>query len=220
MKKLSAVLLSILMVLTCLVPMASAYDNAAVVGGDYSALTDDDVLGIVLDWLDGRIAAVAPDFDEFEQYAGIIEAAGYTIPEITGVDSLVEYKDALAELGGDFANLGSTDLIVKRADAGNTGFVNGLVEFMAANADTFGKVFRWDDQVFDYGKVGEYIEGLEDGNPIKTFYYDYLIGNNIQEKFVGEIAREMGYTIPDGEIFDDTLNNGIKNPRQLMMRST
>ncbi|MBR3552703.1 MAG: hypothetical protein IKN72_04860 [Clostridia bacterium] len=210
MKKLSAVLLSILMVLTSLVPMASAYDNASVVGGDYSALTDDDVLGIVLDWLDGRIAAVAPDFDEFEQYAGIIEAAGYTIPEITGVDSLVEYKDALAELGGDFANLGSTDLIVKRADAGNTGFVNGLVEFMAANADTFGKVFRWDDQVFDYGKVGEYIEGLEDGNPIKTFYYDYLIGNNIQEKFVGEIAREMGYTIPDGEIFDDTLNNGIK----------
>ena len=211
MKKLSAVLLSILMVLTCLVPMASAYDSAAVVGGDYSALTDDDVLGVVLDWLDRKIAAVAPDFDEFEQYAGLIEAAGIEIPEITGVDSLVEYKDHLAELEGDFANLGSTDLIVKRADAGNTGFVNGMIAFMAANADLFGKVFRWDDEVFDYGKVGEYIEAnFAEGDPIRDFYDDYLIGNNIQEKFVSEIALEMGYEIPDGEIFDDTLNNGIK----------
>ena len=210
MKKISAVLLSILMVLTCLVPMASAYDKAAVIGGDYSALTDDDVLGVVLDWLDRKIAAEAADFDTFE-----VEVMGQQIavdiPEITGIDSLIEYKDHLADLEGDFANLGSTDLIVKRADAGNTGFVNGMIAFMAANANIFGKVFRWDDQVFDYGKVGEYIEAtFAEGDPIRDFYDDYLIGNNIQEKFVAEIAREMGYEIPNGEIFDDTLNNGIK----------
>jgi hypothetical protein len=203
------VLLSILMVLTCLVPMASAYDSAAVVGGDYSALTDDDVLGIVLDWLDSKIAAKTADFDTFE-----VEVMGQQIavdiPEITGIDSLIEYKDHLADLEGDFTNLDTTNLIGRAASGSDTQFVKNLVQFMADNANTFGKVFRWDDQVFDYGKVGDYIKGLEDGNPIKTFYYDYLIGNNIQEKFVGEIAREMGYEIPDGEIFDDTLNNGIK----------
>lgn len=213
MKKLSAVLLSILMALTCLVPMASAYDKAAVIGGDYSALEDDDVLGVVLDWLDSKIAAAAPDFDEFEQYAQFIEAAGYEIPEITGVDSLVAYKDHLAELGGDFAALTSTDRIVKRADAGNTGFVNGMIAFMAANADIFGKVFRWDDQVFDYGNVGKYIEeNLEKGDPIRDFYENYLVGNNIQDKFIREIAREMNYAVPETrtETFDEIISNGIK----------
>lgn len=212
MKKLSAVLLAVLMVLTCFVPMASAYDKETVAAGNYDGMTNEDVLGVVLDWLDAKIAAVAPDFDEFEQYAGLIEAAGITIPEITGLDSLMEYKDHLADLEGDFANLTNTELIVKRADAGNTGFVNGMIAFMAANADTFGKVFRWDDQVFDYGKVGEYIETLEETDPIRVFYKDYLVGGNIQDKFIREIAREMNYDVPETrtETFDEILDNGIK----------
>lgn len=210
MKKLSTVLLSILMVLTCLVPMASAYDKAAVVGGDYSALTDEDVLSIVLDWLDDKIAAVTADFESFE-----VEVMGQQvavdIPEITGIDSLIEYKDHLADLGGDFANLDTTNLIGRAASGSDTQFVKNLVQFMADNASTFGKVFRWDENVFDYGKVGEFIESEAcTDQAIKDFYADYLIGNNIQEKFVNEIAREMGYAIPEGEIFDDTLNNGIK----------
>lgn len=216
MKKLSAVLLSILMVLTCLVPMASAtVDKAAVVGGDYSALTDDDVLGIVLDWLDAKIAAKAADFDTFE-----VEVMGQQIsvdiPEITGIDSLMEYKDHLADLEGDFANLDTTNLIGRAASGSDTQFVKNLVQFMADNADTFGKVFRWDDNHFDYGKVGEFITTELAGTEIETFYNDYLIGNNIQEKFIKEIAREMGYEYAkdaDGnhtQTFDEILNIGIK----------
>ena len=210
MKKISAVLLSILLVLTCLVPMASAYDKAAVVGGDYSALTDEDVLSIVLDWLDAKIAAVTADFESFE-----VEVMGQQvavdIPAITGIDSLIEYKDHLADLEGDFAALDTTNLVGRAASGSDTQFVKNLVQFMADNANTFGKVFRWDENVFDYGKVGEFIESEDcTDQAIKDFYADYLIGNNIQEKFVNEIAREMGYAIPEGEIFDDTLNNGIK----------
>ena len=211
MKKLSAVLLSILMVLTCLVPMASAYDKAAVVGGDYSALTDEDVLSIVLDWLDSKIAAEAADFDTFE-----VEVMGQQIavdiPEITGIDSLIEYKDHLADLGGDFANLDTTNLIGRAASGSDTQFVKNLVQFMADNANTFGKVFRWDENVFDYGKVGEYIESLAEDDPIRVFYNDYLIGNNIQDKFIREIAREMNYDVPETrtETFDEILDNGIK----------
>ena len=211
MKKLSAILLSLLMVLTCLVPMASAtVDKAAVVGGDYSALTDDEVLSIVLDWLDAKIAAKAADFDTFE-----VEVMGQQvsvdIPEITGIDSLIDYKDHLADLGGDFAAL-DTASIVKRADAGNTGFVNGMIQFMADNADAFGKVFRWDENVFDYGNVGTFITTELAGTEIETFYNDYLIGNNIQDKFIREIAREMNYDVPETrtETFDEILDNGIK----------
>lgn len=221
MKKMLAVILSVIMALTCcsvafaaektIDSPASAYapyDAGAVADGDTANLTYDQIAGIVLDWLDRRIADEAADFNAFTESVGVDLT-------IDGVDDLVAMKDHVAELGGDFANL-NTDAIVTR-EGGDVNFLYGIFQFMADNADTFGKVFRWDDQVFDYGKVGEYIETLEDGDPIKTFYEDYLLTGNIQEKFVAEIAREMGYDIPknaDGsraETFDLTISNGVKD---------
>ncbi|MBQ6067206.1 MAG: hypothetical protein IJK89_10330 [Clostridia bacterium] len=214
MKKVLAIALSVLMALTCMTAAFAAektidapasaytpYDVGAVADGDIANLSYDQIAGVILDWLDRKIADAAADFNAFTAQVGVDLS-------ITGVDSLIAMKDHIAELGGDFADLNTAALVTRAG--GDVNFLYGVFQFMADNADTFGKVFRWDDQVFDYGKVGEYIETLEDGNPIKTFYHDYLLGNNIQEKFVNEIAREMGYEIPEGEIFDDTLNNGIK----------
>ena len=220
MKKILAVVLSVLMALTCCATAFAAektidnpanayapYDAAAVAAGNTADLSYDQVAGIILDWLDRRIADEAADFNAFTASVGVDLS-------INGVDDLVAMKDHVAELGGDFANL-NTDAIVTR-QGGDVNFFYGIFQFMADNADTFGKVFRWDDQVFDYGKVGEYIETLEDGDPIKTFYEDYLVTGNIQEKFVAEIAREMGYTIPKNgedraETFDLTISNGVKD---------
>ena len=221
MKKLLAVILSVIMALTCCSVAFAAektidnpaaayapYDAGAVADGNVAGLTYDQIAGIILDWLDRRIADEAADFNAFTASVGVDLA-------ITGVDSLVAMKDHAAELGGDFANL-NTGAIVTR-EGGDVNFFYGIFQFMADNAEVFGKVFRWDDQVFDYGKVGEYIETLEDGDPIKTFYEDCLLTGNIQEKFVAEIAREMGYEIPknpDGtraETFDLTISNGVKD---------
>ena len=225
MKKMLAVILSVIMALTCcsvafaaektIDSPASAYapyDAGAVADGDTANLTYDQIAGIILDWLDRRIADEAADFNAFVDSLGVAELAQY---KIEGVDSLIGLKDHVADLEGDFASL-NTDALVTR-EGGDVNFFYGVFQFMADNADTFGKVFRWDDQVFDYGKVGEYIETLEDGDPIKTFYEDYLLTGNIQEKFVAEIAREMGYEIPkdaDGnraETFDLTISNGVKD---------
>jgi len=230
MKKVLAVVLSVLMALMCCVPAFATektittpagayaeYDKAKVAQNDadyIAALDYDQIAGILLDWLDRKIAAVADDFNTFE-----VEVMGQQVAvdlDITGIDSLLQYKDHIADLEGDFAELDISALNKTRAD-GDINFIYSIFEFMAANADTFGKVFRWDDQVFDYGKVGEFIEAnFEDGDPIRDFYDDYLVTGNIQEKFVAEIASEMGYTIPKDveenrtETFDETISNGIK----------
>ena len=229
MKKFLAVFLSILLALTCFIPAFAAektitnpasvyaeYDKAKVAQNDaayIASLNYDQLAGILLDWLDRKIAAVAADFDSFE-----VEVMGQQIAvdlEITGIDSLLQYKDHIADLEGDFANLDVAALNKTRAD-GDINFIYSIFEFVAANADTFGKVFRWDDQVFDYGKVGEFIESDACADQaVKDFYHDYLVTGNIQEKFVAEIAREMGYEIPKNgddraETFDETISNGIK----------
>ncbi|MBQ6118481.1 MAG: hypothetical protein IJK98_04540, partial [Clostridia bacterium] len=221
MKKILAVVLSVLMALTCCATAFAAektidnpasayapYDAASVAAGNTADLSYDQVAGIILDWLDRRIADEAADFNAFTASVGVDLS-------INGVDDLVAMKDHVAELGGDFVNLDTSAIVTRQG--GDVNFLYGIFQFMADNADTFGKVFRWDDQVFDYGKVGEYIETLEDGDPIKTFYEDYLVTGNIQEKFVAEIAREMGYTIPENadgsraETFDLTISNGVKD---------
>lgn len=226
MKKTLAVIISILMVFTCCIPAFAAektvdnpasayaeYDKAKVAQNDadyIASLNYDQIAGVLLDWLDRKIAAVAADFNTFE-----VEVMGQQIAvdlDITGVDSLLQYKDHIAELGGDFANLDVSALNKTRAD-GDINFIYSIFEFMAANAETFGKVFRWDDEVFDYGKVGEFIEAnFAEGNAIRDFYDDYLVGGNIQDKFIREIAREMDYEVPETrtETFDEILNNGIK----------
>ncbi|MBQ7117121.1 MAG: hypothetical protein IJN88_02815 [Clostridia bacterium] len=238
MKKTLAIILSVVM-LFGVMPFAAfaaepVYDRAAVAADDEAyidSMSAEQTASVILDWVDREIAkyseAIQDDivagvianggFEEFEAFLGK-DALGNIIadqiPEIASLDSVIAYKDYLAELGGDFANLDATALIT-RAEAGSAlGFIDGVFEFMAANSETFGKVFRWDEEVFDYGKVGEYIETLNgsanaDEQAIYDFYVNYLVGNDIQTKFTKWVADQMNYTIPEGEAFDDTLNNGI-----------
>ncbi len=237
MKKTLAIILSVLMLIGVM-PFAAfaaepAYDRGKVAANDEAYIDSMDaeqIASVILDWVDREIAKYSADIKEditagvianggFEEFEAILgeDALGNIIaeqiPEITSLDGVIAYKDYLKELGGDFVALDASALIT-RAEAGSAlCFIDGVFEFMAANSEIFGKVFRWDDEVFDYGKVGEYILSLdptvEENKAIIDFYNDYLIGNNIQAKFTKWVADQMNYTIPDGETFDDTLNNGI-----------
>lgn len=202
-------------------------------------MTAEQMASVILDWVDREIAkysadikdavvegVVANGFEGFEISAfGDVIAA--QIPDIDSLDAVIGYKSYLAELGGDFANIDATALKT-RAEAGSAlGFIDGVFQLMADNSELFGKVFRWDGytvdengavtdygNVFDYGKVGEYIETLNgsenaDEQAIYDFYMNYLVGNDIQGKFIDWVAGQMGYEILEGETFDDTLNNGI-----------
>ncbi len=234
MKKTLAIILSVIMALSVM-PMAFAaevtvdpgasayveYDRNAVASNDAAyidSLDFDQIAGVLLDWVDRQIAAATEDFETFE-----VEVYGQTIaveiPEIKGIDDIMAYSGYVTELGGDFANLDVSAFSGLSRANGDINFIYGVLEFMALNSDIFGKVFRWDDQVFDYGKVGEYILALDTTDAtnakIVDFYNNYLIGNNIQEWFIAGVAQEMGYTIPtneDGtraETFDETISNGI-----------
>ncbi len=227
MKKTLAIILSAVM-LICLIPFSAfaaddaVYDRASIAAEDKSyidSLKAEQIAAVILDWLDRQIAAVAEDFETFE-----VDVMGTTvaleIPEIKGIDDIVAYADYLVELGGDFAKLDVSGLKTLSRENGDMEFIYGILEFMALNSDVFGKVFHWEEgKVFDYGKVGEYILSLdttvEENKKIVDFYNDYLIGNDIQEKFIAEITKEMGYTIPTDEngerteTFDLTISNGI-----------
>lgn len=234
MKKALSVFLAICMAL-CFVPMAFAektidapanayaeYDRVKVAEKDadtISALNYDQMAGILLDWVDRKIAAAAEDFSSFN----VEISEGLTVPvelNITCLDDILGYVQYKDQLGGDFAELDTTALEGLTRANGDINFIFAIIDFMSDNAGLFGKVFSWNYNEagvpeykegvnFDFGKVGEYIESLEDGNEIKTFYKDYLIGNNIQEWFVSGIAGEMNYTPTEGETFDDVINNGI-----------
>lgn len=239
MKKTLAIILSVIM-LFGVMPFTSfaadepVYDRAKVAANDEAyidSMSAEQIASVILDWVDREIAKYSQEiqddivagvianggFDEFEAFLGE-DALGNIIADAIGpidsLDAVIGYKDYLTELGGTFAELDATALIT-RAEAGSAlGFIDGVFEFMAANSEKFGRVFRWDDQVFDYGKVGEYIETLNgsanaDEQAIYDFYIDYLLGNDIQAKFTKWVADQMNYTIPEGETFDDTLNNGI-----------
>lgn len=226
MKKVISIILSLVLAMLMVVPVFAAektvepaanayaqYDKAKVASGDFSDLSYDQIASLIFDFIDKKIAEATADFDNFET-----EVYGQTVQipvEITGIDSLLQYKDHLTELGGDFANLDASALNKIRAD-GDINLMYSFFEFMAQNSDVLGKVFGWtEENVFDYGKVGEYIESLdesdENNKAIKDFYHDYLLGNDIQSKFVAEIAKEMNYTIAEGEDFDSIINNGIIN---------
>ncbi|MCM1392981.1 MAG: hypothetical protein NC185_09445, partial [Ruminococcus sp.] len=231
MKKLLAVLLSLTMLL-CVFPMsafaaektynspASSYAEygRAKVGAndaDYIAsMSYDQLAGVLLDWVDREVAKAASDLDNFE-----VEVFGQKIAvdlDVKSIDDVLSYADHLADLGGDFAKLNTENLIGLSRTGGDINFIYAVLQFMADNADIFGKVFQWEEgKTFDYGKVGEYIETLPEDDSIRVFYNDYLIGNDIQEKFIAEIAREMNYQIPTdengerAETFDETISNGI-----------
>ena len=239
MKKTLAIILSIVMLLGVM-PFASfaadeaVYVRAKVAADDEAYIADmtaEQMASVILDWVDREIAKYSAEiqedivagvianggFEEFEAFLGE-DALGNIIADVIGpidsLDAVVGYKDYLAELGGDFANLDAASLITREEAGSAIGFIDGVFQFMADNSETFGKVFRWDEEVFDYGKVGEYIETLNgsenaDEQAIYDFYIDYLLGNDIQAKFTKWVADQMNYEIPEGETFDDTLNNGI-----------
>ena len=206
MKKLLSVLLSVLMLVTCIVPLASAAPAAADVQPTAT---------ILLDWIDSKIKEneIAQQFNDF-----ITQYPVNGLTTITGLNDIIKYKDLAIEqgvldtIGGDFKNLTAWDKIVDRT-GGDIAFINGMIDFMAANKAVFGKVFSWapDGTPFDYGKIGEFIESENYTNQqVKDFYANYLKnGYDIQTKFVDEIKREMGYT-GDVVSFDDILNDGIK----------
>lgn len=238
MKKTLAVILSVIMLFS-LMPFASfaadsSYDRVKVAANDSAyidSMSAEQMASVILDWVDRKIAAYAADakegivegiiadgFEGFEISAfGDVIAA--KIPDITSLDDVIAYKGYLSELGGDFATLNATSLVTREEAGSAIGFINGVFQFMADNAATFGKVFRWEEDEaypgFDFGKVGEYILSLDTSDPdnkkVVDFYNDYLVGNDIQTKFTAWVAKQMNYTIADGESFDDVINNGIIN---------
>ena len=105
MKKVLAILLSVLMIALTLptVFASSDYDRAKVAANDeatINALSEEQIAGVVLDWVDRQIEAATADFQQFNEYADI---TGMTVP--SDLDGIIAYKDHVAELGGDFANL-------------------------------------------------------------------------------------------------------------------
>lgn len=227
MKKTIAIVLSAIMVL-CLVPFSAfaaereitapaqgyaKYDSDEVYEGKYADLSYDQIAGIILDWLDKEIAANTADFNNFE--IEVFEGTTVEVPlNIDSIDGILSYSSYLTQLGGDFANLDTTALNGLSRAGGDINLIFGIIGFIADNADTFAKIFAWEEgKTFDFGKVGEYILGLdstvEENKKLQDFYNNYLIGNNIQEKFLDKIAAESGYTLVDGETADDIINNAI-----------
>lgn len=236
MKKTLAIILSVVMLLGVLPfgAFAADYDRAKIAANDTAtidALSEEQIASVILDWVDREIAAYSAEI-EAAITEGVIASGGFDgfesfvsseidkAIDVQSLDDVIGYKSYLAELGGDFANLDATNLVTREAAGTDLDFIYGVIQFMADNSETFGKVFHWEEgKVFDYGKVGEYILSLDttdaDNAKIVDFYNNYLIGNDIQEKFIAEVAAEMGYTIPtneDGtraETFDQTISNGI-----------
>lgn len=184
------------------------YDANDVAEGNVDSLTYDQIASILLDWVDRKIAAAAEDFNTFE-----VDVLGQSVEielNVTNLDGIFSYAGYLTQLGGDFASLDTSALTGLTRAGGDINFIYALFRFMADNADVLGKVFQWEEgQTFDFGKVGEYIAALPADDDIRVFYNDYLIENDIQQKFTDEIAREMGYTAGEGETLDDVINNGI-----------
>ncbi len=224
MKKVLSVVLSLMMLL-CVLPISSiaakdytpateyaSYeaDKVAANDADYiSGLSVDQIAGILLDYVDGILAGVDVD----------VNYNGFEINtlDMLDVDTLTNWAyEAISGdmLGGDFDNLDASALAGLSRTNGDVNYMLGMLQFMADNAAVFGKVFSWDneEETFDCGKIGEYLETLNEGDEgyeARVFYEKYILSNDIQKAFVGEIAKEMNYTIPEGETFDETISNGI-----------
>ncbi|MDO4379919.1 MAG: hypothetical protein Q4D20_03495, partial [Clostridia bacterium] len=224
MKKVLSVILSLVMLL-CVLPISSiaakdytpateyaSYDADKVAANDaeyISGLSVDQIAGILLDYADSLLAGVDVD----------VNYEGFKINtlDMLDVDTLTKWAyDAISNkaLGGDFDNLDASALAGLSRKNGDVNYMLGMLQFMADNATVFGKVFSWDDkdETFDCGKIGEYLETLNEGDEgyeARVFYEKYILSNDIQKAFIEEIAREMNYTIPEGETFDETISNGI-----------
>lgn len=209
-KKVLSVLLSVLLMATACVPAlaSSTYDRAMVAQSDadyISSLTAEETAGIILDWLDRKVASVTADFNNFE-----IEVLGNTVEiplDIDSVEDILQYADYVTQLGGDFAKLDVTALKGLSRANGDIAFINGIVDFASANAATLSKLAQWEEgKTFDLGKVGEYIDSLEDGNEIKNFVNSYIKGGDLDitiniNNVVAEIAdglKENGLLSEEG----------------------
>ncbi len=224
MKKVLSVILSLVMLL-CVLPVSgiaaesytpateyASYDANKVAANDaeyISGLSVDQIAGILLDYVDGILAGVDVDID--------YEGFKINTLNMLDVDTLTKWAyDAISGdmLGGDFDKLDASALAGLSRKNGDVNYMFGMLQFMADNADLFGKAFSWDnkEQTFDCGKIGEYLETLNEGDEgyeARVFYEKYILSNDIQKAFTSEIAREMNYTIPEGETFDETISKGI-----------
>ena len=225
MKKVLSIILSVVMIL-CILPISgfaadytpasgyAEYDSEKVAANDaayISSLSVDQIAGIILDYVDARLAGV----DVNVSYEGF----EISTLDMLDVDSLTAwaYQALNAKLlGGDFDKLDASALNGLSRKGGDVNYIFGIISFIADNAEYFGKVFSWDntDETFDCGKIGEYLMTLNEGDEgyeARVFYEKYILSGDIKAAFTKEIAREMGYTIPEGETFDETISHGIIN---------
>lgn len=85
------------------------------------------------------------------------------------LDSLTKWAyEAISQklLGGDFDKLDASAFSGLSRENGDVNYIFGVLQFMADNAEIFGKVFSWDnrEETFDCGKIGEYLETLNEGD--------------------------------------------------------
>lgn len=214
-KKVLSVAMALVMALAMCIPAfaSSDYDRAKVAqkNTDYiSSLTAEQTAGIILDWLDRKIASVTADFNNFE--ANVFDETVKIPLDIDSIEDIFQYIDYASNLGGDFANMDySTLKTLKRSD-GDLAFIKGIAQFAADNAETLGKLAQWEEgKTFDLGKVGDYIDTLEDGSEIKTFVETYIEGGDLNAKVKEVVADILGYTPTDSDTLDDIVNNGVIN---------
>lgn len=225
MKKVLSIILAAVMML-CILPVSgfaadytpatgyAAYDSDKVAAGDadyIASLSVDQIAGIILDYVDAYLAGVDVN----------INYEGFEIStlDMLDVNSLTNWAYEAINgdlLGGDFDKLDAKALSGLSRDGGDVNYIYGMISFISDNADYFGKIFSWDntDETFDCGKVGEYLMTLnegDDGYDARVFYEKYILSNDLQAAITSEIAREMGYTVAEGETLDETIGNGIIN---------
>lgn len=200
-KKILSVLLSVVLAAVACVPALAStdYDRAKVAQSDesyISSLTAEETAGIILDWLDRKVASVTSDFDNFE--IEIFEGTTVEIPlAIDSVEDILQYVDYTAQLGGDFASLDVSALKGLTRANGDVAFIKGIAQFAADNADTIAKLSQWEEgKTFDLGKVGEYIDTFDDDNAAKKFVQNYINGGELgfkidASRIVSAVADEL-----------------------------
>lgn len=203
-KKLLSVLLSAILVAAACVPAfaSSTYDRAKVAQSDetyISSLTAEETAGILLDWLDRKVASVTADFNNFE-----VEVFDTTVEiplDIDSVEDILQYADYVSRLGGDFESLDVSALKGLTRANGDIEFINGIAQFAANNAEVIGKLAQWEEgKTFDLGKVGTFIEeNLGADSEVKKFVDAYITGGDIGVEInINDIVTSIADSLKDG----------------------
>ncbi len=215
-KKLLSVLLSAILVAAACVPAfaSSTYDRVKVAQSDeayISSLTAEETAGILLDWLDRKVASVTADFNNFE-----VEVFDTTVEiplDIDSVEDILQYADYVSQLGGDFANLDVAALKGLTRANGDIEFINGIAQFAADNAEVIGKLAQWEEgKTFDLGKVGTFIdENLGADSEVKKFVDAYITGGDIGVEInINDIVTSIADALKDSGIVSEDGANAIK----------